>query len=171
MGPRIPSGAPGAGMGNANQMNRLAPNLRKQFERTNRGRPRGLRRPVPAWRWRGSQHSWDPRSKSQEIRRLVPEWAYEHWHGSSGSHVTDHTDSSGGHHNPACECREGGPVAHRVLLRRPRGTCVGLDLHRPHLVEADYDRVLRRAPVEAVDAFFFEEESGSFYSFQVRVRW
>ena len=48
----------------------------------------------------------------------------------------------------------GGPVPHRVVLRRPRRAGMGLDLHRPHLVEADYDRVLRRLPVEAVDAFF-----------------
>ncbi len=65
----------------------------------------------------------------------------------------------------------GGPVPHRVLLRRPGGAGMGLDLHGPHFVEADYDRVLRRTPVEAVDAFFFEEKSGSFDSFQVRVRW
>ena len=48
---------------------------------------------------------------------------------------------------------------------------MGLDLHRPHFVEADYDRVFRRLLVESVEAFFFEEKSGSFDSFQVRVRW
>ena len=56
----------------------------------------------------------------------------------------------------------GGPVPHRVFLRRPRGAGMGLDLHRPHFVEADFNRVLRRAPVEAVDAFFLRRNSGSF---------
>ena len=65
----------------------------------------------------------------------------------------------------------GCPVSHRVLLRRPGGARMGLDLHRPHFVEADYDRVFRRLLVESVEAFFFEEKSGSFDSFQVRVRW
>ncbi len=63
------------------------------------------------------------------------------------------------------------PVSHRVLLRRPGGAGMGLDLHWPQFVEADYDRVLRRPLVESVDAFFLEEKSGSFDSFQVRVRW
>ena len=48
----------------------------------------------------------------------------------------------------------GGPVPHRVFLRRPRGAGMGLDLHPPHFVETDYDRVLRRGPVESVNAFF-----------------
>ena len=65
----------------------------------------------------------------------------------------------------------GGPVPYRVLLRGPRSAGMGLDLHRPHLVEADYDRILRRPPVESVDAFFLPAKSGSFDSFHVRVRW
>ena len=45
------------------------------------------------------------------------------------------------------------------------------DLDRSKLVEADYDRVFRRPLVESVDAFFLAAKSGSFDSFQVRVRW
>ena len=45
-----------------------------------------------------------------------------------------------------------------------------LDLHRSELVETDYDGVFRRFLVEPVEAFFLEAKSGSFDSFQVRVR-
>ena len=45
-----------------------------------------------------------------------------------------------------------------------------LDLHRSKFVEADYDGVFRCPLVESVEAFFLEAKSGSFDSFQVRVR-
>ena len=64
----------------------------------------------------------------------------------------------------------GRPMAHRMLLQRPRGTGIRLDLHRAKFIKADYDRVFRRPIVESVDAFFLEVNSGSFDSFQVRVR-
>lgn len=62
-------------------------------------------------------------------------------------------------------------MSYRVLSGRPCGTGMGLELHRPQFVEANYDRALRRPLVESVDPFFFAAKSGSFDSFQVRVRW
>ncbi len=64
----------------------------------------------------------------------------------------------------------GRPMPDRSLLRCPAAAGMRLDLDRSQFVEADYDRVFRRPFVESVDAFFLEAKSGSFDSFQVRVR-
>ena len=64
----------------------------------------------------------------------------------------------------------GCPMPDRALVRCPRSAGMRLDLDRSQLVEADYDGVVRRPLVESVDAFFLEANSGSFDSFQVRVR-
>ena len=64
----------------------------------------------------------------------------------------------------------GGSMSDRSLLRCPRRAGMRLDLDRSQFVEADYGRVFRRPLVESVDAFFLEANSGSFDSFQVRVR-
>ena len=64
----------------------------------------------------------------------------------------------------------GRPMSDRALVRGPGSTGMRLDLDRSQFVETDYDRVFRRPLVESVDAFFLETNSGSFDSFQVRVR-
>ena len=64
----------------------------------------------------------------------------------------------------------GCPMPDRALVRCPRNAGMRLDLDRSQLVEADYDGVVRHPLVESVDAFFLEANSGSFDSFQVRVR-
>ena len=65
----------------------------------------------------------------------------------------------------------GCPMSNGPLLGRPRRARLRLNLNRSELIEADYDRVFRRPLVESVDAFFLKVNSGSFDSFQVRVRW
>ena len=64
----------------------------------------------------------------------------------------------------------GGPMPDGMLVRRPGGPSMRVEGHRPQFVEANYDRVLRRPLVEAVDSFFLAAKSGSVDFFRVRVR-
>jgi hypothetical protein len=64
-----------------------------------------------------------------------------------------------------------GPSPERPTLLGPRQAANRLELQGAPLVEADYRRSLRAAPVEAADAFFFRSKPGSRDVFQVRIRW